>query len=75
MQAVKAVTDILTAMGAKPIATTNGNTTVIKVNAPNLNKVEKSCETCKNLANCKKEIGIIWGFCNTDYIPKEESNE
>lgn len=41
MNATKQITSILSAMGAKPIATTNGNTTVIKVNAPILNDKRK----------------------------------
>lgn len=31
------------------------------------------CENCKHEDSCKKDIGIIWGFCNTDYEPKEET--
>ena len=29
------------------------------------------CENCKHERTCTKDIGIIWGFCNTDYEPKE----
>ena len=32
--------------------------------------MEKSCETCKKANSCNKTIGIIWGFCNTDYEPQ-----
>lgn len=31
-----------------------------------------TCETCKNAETCKKAIGHIFGFCNTEYTPKEE---
>lgn len=34
MEAVKEITSILSAMGAKPIATVRANDTIIKVNAP-----------------------------------------
>lgn len=30
------------------------------------------CEDCKKIKECKKTIGIIWGFCNTDFEPKDE---
>lgn len=35
------------------------------------------CENCAKCENCRKDIGIIWGFCNTDFEPKEqnETNE
>ena len=33
------------------------------------------CENCKHIDTCTKDIGIIWGFCNTDYEPKEVNNE
>ncbi len=42
---IKQITDTLTAMGAKPIATTNENTTVIKINAPIIKEVEQSEKT------------------------------
>lgn len=32
--------------------------------------MEKSCETCKNAKSCHKTIGVIWGFCLTDYEPQ-----
>lgn len=28
------------------------------------------CADCKHEETCKKDIGFIWGFCNTDYEPK-----
>lgn len=31
------------------------------------------CETCKHERYCRKAIGIIWGYCNTDYEPREET--
>lgn len=33
------------------------------------------CENCKKMNECKKTIGVIWGFCNTDFEPKDEVNE
>lgn len=33
------------------------------------------CERCAKRENCKKDIGIIWGFCNTDYVPEKKENE
>lgn len=42
MQATTQIINILSAMGAKPIATTNATgETIIKVNAPIINKEEK----------------------------------
>ena len=38
MEAVKEITSILSAMGAKPIATTRNQVTTIKINAPMINK-------------------------------------
>lgn len=29
------------------------------------------CESCAKRETCTKDIGIIFGFCNTDYEPKE----
>ena len=34
-----------------------------------------TCETCKNAETCKKAIGMMFGFCKTDYIPKREKEE
>lgn len=69
MNATENIIDILTACGCKPAATVNKNgETVIKVNAPEIS-AEKSCDTCAQRATCKKDIGVIWGFCNTDYEP------
>lgn len=28
-----------------------------------------NCETCAKRKTCTKDIGIIFGFCNTDYEP------
>lgn len=33
------------------------------------------CETCAKRENCRKDIGIIWGFCNTDYEPENEEEQ
>lgn len=27
------------------------------------------CESCKKYPECRKDIGVIWGHCNTDYEP------
>ena len=32
-----------------------------------------NCENCKHLSTCKKEIGIRFGFCNTDYEPNSKT--
>lgn len=34
-----------------------------------------NCENCVKKNQCKKDIGIIWGFCNTDFIPENEQEE
>ena len=31
------------------------------------------CENCKHLSTCKKEIGIRYGFCQTDYEPNAKT--
>jgi len=31
------------------------------------------CENCKFLPTCKKDIGIQFGFCNTDYEPNTKT--
>ncbi|MBQ5929635.1 MAG: helix-turn-helix transcriptional regulator [Clostridia bacterium] len=31
------------------------------------------CETCKHFPTCKKEIGIQYGFCLTDYEPNVQT--
>ena len=28
-----------------------------------------NCDSCKNQYKCRKDIGYIWGYCNTDYEP------
>lgn len=30
-----------------------------------------NCNACAKRETCRKDIGIIWGFCNTDYQPDE----
>lgn len=30
-----------------------------------------NCETCKHAETCKKAIGFMFGYCSTDYEPKE----
>lgn len=34
-----------------------------------------NCEDCKKIKECKKTIGIIWGFCNTDFEPKDTDDK
>jgi hypothetical protein len=34
-----------------------------------------NCENCARRETCKKEIGIIWGFCNADFVPVEKSRD
>lgn len=34
-----------------------------------------NCENCAKVETCKKDIGIIWGFCNTDFEPKKEERK
>lgn len=34
-----------------------------------------NCENCAKAKTCRKDIGIIWGFCNTDYEPLEDEDE
>jgi hypothetical protein len=29
------------------------------------------CENCAKEQICRKDIGIIWGFCNTDFEQKK----
>ena len=29
-----------------------------------------NCENCAKRDDCKKSIGFIFGFCNTDYEPE-----
>lgn len=33
------------------------------------------CENCEKRNECRKEIGIIWGFCNTDFEPETDQIE
>ena len=30
------------------------------------------CENCKKVESCTKYIGIVYGFCNLDFEPKEK---
>ena len=34
-----------------------------------------NCENCAKKEQCHKDIGIIWGFCNTDFVPANEEQE
>lgn len=34
-----------------------------------------NCDDCANIRTCKKYIGIRFGFCNTDFVSKDEVNE
>ena len=29
----------------------------------------KACKTCAKQATCKKDIGFLFGYCETDYDP------
>ena len=71
MNALNEISKTLKAMGANPAPVSDNQ---LKINAPGLN-TEKTCETCANLASCKKQIGIIWGFCNVDYVPAEGAKQ
>lgn len=31
---------------------------------------EHSCEKCVKQKTCKKTIGIMYGFCDSDFVPK-----
>jgi len=31
------------------------------------------CESCTKRDGCKKDIGFIFGFCNTDYETEKEN--
>lgn len=31
-----------------------------------------TCESCAKRATCRKDIGIIWGFCKVDYVPTDD---
>ena len=35
---------------------------------------EKSCETCAKRDDCKRIVGIMFGFCETDYVPEKKQN-
>ena len=61
MNATKEITSILSAMGAKPIAKTTENGTIMKVNAPILNKkksFEICCSRCTELATIVTKQGF-----------------
>lgn len=34
-----------------------------------------NCEDCKKIKDCKKFIGIVWGFCNTDFEPNDADDK
>lgn len=34
-----------------------------------------TCETCTKRERCKKDIGFIFGFCNTDYEPEKKEEQ
>lgn len=74
MNAINSITSILSACGANPTVTTdkNGNS-YIKVNAPEI--TARTCETCARREACTKDIGVIWGYCVTDYKPQEGANQ
>lgn len=33
------------------------------------------CENCANRKNCTKMIGIVWGWCATDFVPKKKGEK
>ena len=33
------------------------------------------CENCAKRETCKKDIGFLFGFCNTDFVPKKEQEQ
>ena len=72
MNAINHITSILSACGANPTVTTdkNGNG-YIKVNAPEI----KSCDTCAKRGTCKKDMGFMFNYCNTDYKPIERAKQ
>ena len=37
--------------------------------------MEKTCGTCKWYDNCDKFIGLVWGFCETDWEPNAYTEE
>lgn len=70
MQAIRAITETLQAIGARPETITRPDgETVVKVNAPTVDG--KTCETCARRETCTKTTGVIFGFCNTDYIRED----
>lgn len=34
-----------------------------------------NCDTCAKKETCTKDIGFIWGFCNTDYKPMKKEKK
>lgn len=34
-----------------------------------------TCETCAKREHCKKDIGFMFGFCNTDYEPDKKEEQ
>lgn len=62
-------------MGADTTVTTDSNgNDIIRINAPEIS-TEKSCDTCARRETCTKVIGVIWGYCVTDYKPIERANQ
>ena len=33
------------------------------------------CENCKKAESCTKYIGVVYGFCSTDYEPKKKEKK
>ena len=33
------------------------------------------CENCARRDFCAKTVGALFGFCNTDFLPKKEEEE
>ena len=75
MNVTTLIIENLRAMGANPQQVTRPDgSTEIKVNAPKITE-KRTCETCARFSTCNKQIGIIYGFCNSNYIPAEDRNQ
>ena len=70
-RATKAITDILSACGCSPVVTQSGD---IKINAPEID-ITKSCDTCAKRGTCSKDMGNLFGYCNTDYVAEVWNDE
>lgn len=41
----------------------------------NNKNIVKSCDNCANKAHCKKSIGYMFNFCNTDFVPADKPDQ